>query len=299
MSDRRDKELQALCVLEPGEGTESILAYLQSRNVQCRLSDKIPASGTGSCDQEWDLILIDADIEHGDIMGFFEYCRTIHNASPLVALHRGGRGSRDAALIRMGAYDAFPRNIDRWNTEVYLDRAISQAHQAKALLSMSRTDHVTGLYNQRFMYENLGREIRRSSRTGKDLTVALLDLDNFKAYNDTYGHLMGDKALGEIANILLNSIRKGVDSAYRYGGDEFTLILPETDLPQAVKTLDRVLTKLARQTPGELTFSVGLALMSSCENVEQVLRTADEAMYEAKEAGGNGVVTKVCGEKQN
>jgi DNA-binding NtrC family response regulator len=172
MTDQPDAKLQALCILEPGEGTESILAYFQSRRVHCELTSEIPSPGTGTYDQEWDLILVDVDVEHGDVMGFFDHCRMVHTTAPLVALHRGGRGSRDAALIRMGAYDAFPRNIDRWNTEVYLDRAISQALQARALLSMSRTDHVTGLYNQRFLYEILKREVRRSSRTGKDLTVA-------------------------------------------------------------------------------------------------------------------------------
>ena len=295
MTNQKDKKLQALCILEPGEGTESILTYLQSRNVQCELINEIPAAGGGSCDREWDLILVDTDVEHGDIVEFFNHCRQVYTAAPLVALHRGGRGSRDAALIRMGAYDAFPRNIDRWNTEVYLDRAITQALQARALLSMSRTDHVTGLYNQRFMYENLEREVRRSRRTGNELTVALLDLDNFKTYNDTHGHLKGDKALSLIAEVLLTSIRKGIDSAYRYGGDEFTLILPETDLSRAARTMERILGNLAKQAPEELTFSVGLALLGSCEDVEILLRTADEAMYEAKQAGGNRVVEKHCG----
>jgi diguanylate cyclase (GGDEF)-like protein len=294
MTDQKNEKLQSLCILEPGEDTESILAYLKSRNVQCQTTGEIPSPGAAICDQEWDLVLVDTDVEHGDIVEFFNHCRQAHSVAPLIALHRGGRGSRDAALIRMGAYDAFPRDIERWNTEVYLDRAITQALQACTLLSMSRTDHVTKLYNQRFMYENLEREIRRSRRTGKDLTVALLDLDNFKTYNDTYGHLKGDKALSMIADVLLTSIRKGIDSAYRYGGDEFTLILPETDLPRAAGTMDRVLGNLVRKTPEELTFSVGLALLGSCEDVETVLRTADDAMYKAKKAGGNRVVEKTC-----
>ena len=160
-----------------------------------------------------------------------------------------------------------PIAIDRWNTEVYLDRAITQAVQARKLLSLSRTDHVTGLYNQRFLYENLGREIRRTSRTSKDLTVALLDLDNFKTFNDTYGHLRGDEALADIAGIIQTSIRLGIDSAYRYGGDEFMLILPETDLDQAMQTIERILGNLVVRMSEPMTFSVGLALLKNCDHV--------------------------------
>jgi len=290
--------LIALCILEPGDRSDSILAYLKARGLEFEHFKKIPSPNARFWDRGGDLILIDAGIEGADIIQFFSQCRSTYNSAPVVAFHNGARGSRDTALIRMGAFDALPKDIDRWNTQVYLDRAITQAIQAKKLLFLSRTDHVTGLYNQRFLYENLEREIRRTSRTSKDLTVALLDLDNFKDFNDTYGHLEGDDALAEIAGIIQASIRKGIDSAYRYGGDEFMLILPETDLDQAERTLERILEKLTWRIEKELTFSVGLALLGECEKASDLVRCADETMYRAKNSGGNTIVKTVCGGKQ-
>ena len=291
--------LLALCILEPGDRSDSILAYLKARGLEFEHFTKMPHAKAGFWDRGGDLILIDGDIEGADIIKFFSQCRSTYNSVPVVVFHNGARGSRDTALIRMGAFDALPKDIDRWNTQVYLDRAITQAVQAKKLLYLSRTDHVTGLFNQRFLYENLEREIRRKSRTLKDLTVALLDLDNFKRFNDTYGHLKGDDALAEIANIIQASIRKGIDSAYRYGGDEFLLILPETDLQQAEHTIGRLLGNLKGRIPEMLTFSVGLALLDSGDHAQDLVRCADETMYRAKSSGGNTVLTAVCKGKES
>ena len=290
--------LMALCILEPGDRSDSILAYLKARGLRFEHFEEIPPTETGFWERGGDLILIDAEIEGADIMQFFSQCRLAYNSVPVVAFHNGARGGRDTALIRMGAFDALPKDIDRWNTQVYLDRAITQAVQAKKLLSLARTDHVTGLYNQRFLYENLEREIRRKSRNSKDLTVALLDLDNFKGYNDTYGHLKGDDVLADIAGIIQASIRKGIDSAYRYGGDEFILILPETDLEQAARTLDRLLEKLNSRISDTLTFSVGLALLIDCDHASDLVHCADEAMHQARDSGGDIVVKAVCRGKE-
>ncbi len=290
--------LMALCILEPGDRIDSILAYLKARGLRFEHFEEIPPTETGFWERGGDLILIDAEIEGADIMQFFSQCRLAYNSVPVVAFHNGARGGRDTALIRMGAFDALPKDIDRWNTQVYLDRAITQAVQAKKLLSLARTDHVTGLYNQRFLYENLEREIRRAYRTSKDLTVALLDLDNFKGFNDIYGDLKGDDVLVDIANIIQTSIRKGIDSAYRYGGDEFMLILPETDLQQAALFLDRILGNLVGRISEMLTFSVGLALLADCDQASDLVRCADEAMYRAKNSGGDTIVKTVCGAKQ-
>jgi len=287
-------ELRALCILEWCNRTGSILNHLEGNRVKCKAVHTIPPEGVEMRDLEWDLILIDADMDGVDIIQLLDQCRSTQNSVPVVAFHNGARGSRDTALVRMGAFDALPKDIDRWNTEVYLDRAIAQAFQARELVSLSRTDHVTGLFNQRFLYEALGREIRRALRTSKDLTVALLDLDNFKGFNDTYGHLQGDKALADIADILRSSIREGVDSAFRYGGDEFMIILPETGMAQATRTVDRILDNLAETSPGQLTFSVGLALLGGCKNIEPLIRCADKAMYQAKDNGGNRVVKVSC-----
>ena len=129
--------------------------------------------------------------------------------------------------------------------------------------------------------------------------MALLDLDNFTAFNNTYGDLKGDDVLADIANIIQSSIRKGIDSAYRYGGDEFMLILPETDLEQAERTLDRILEKLTWRIEEKLTFSVGLALLGDSEQASALLGCADKAMHQARESGGNTIVRGVCNKKEH
>ncbi len=291
--------LMALCILEPGERCDSILAYFKARGLEFEHFKKMPAKEARFWELGGDLILIDTEIEGADIIQFLSHSRSAYNSVPIVAFHSGARSTRDAALIRMGAFDALPKDIDQRNTQIYLDRAITQAAQAKKLLSLSWTDHLTGLFNQRFLYENLEREIRRKSRTLKDLTVVLLDLDNFRSFNDTYGDLKGDDVLVDIANIIQASIRKGIDSAYRYDGDEFMLILPETDLDQAAQTLNRILEKLIWRIPEKLTFSVGLALMGDCDQALDLVRCAEEAMHRAKDSGGDIIVKAVCSGKEH
>lgn len=290
-------ELMALCILEPGDRSDLILAYFKARGLEFEHFKKMPPINSRFWELGADLILIDAEMERIDIVQFLSQCRSAYNSVPVVAFHSGARGTSDTALIRMGAFDALSKEIDQWNTEVYLDRAIAQAAMAKKLLSLSWTDQLTGLNNQRFLYESLEREIRRKSRTSKDLTLAFLDLDNFKGFNDTYGDLKGDDVLAEIANIIQASIRKGVDSAYRYGGDEFMLILPETDLDQAERTLERILEKLTWRIEEKLTFSVGLALLGDCDKASDLVRCADEAMLRARDSGGDAMVKAVCSQK--
>jgi diguanylate cyclase (GGDEF)-like protein len=292
-------ELLALCILEPGERSDSILAYFKARGLEFEHFNKIPAKKSRFWELGGDLILIDTEIEGADIIQFLSQCRSAYNPVPVVAFHSGARGTRDTALIRMGAFDALPKDIDQWNTQVYLDRAITQAAQAKKLQSLSFTDHLTGLHNRRFLYENLEREIRRTSRTSKDLTVVLFDLDKFNSFNDTYGQLKGDDVLADIGNIIQSSIRKGIDSAYRYDGDEFMLILPETDLDQAAQTLERILYKLTGRIAEKLTFSIGLALLGDCDNAANLVSCADKAMLQARDAGGDTMVKTVCRKKED
>ena len=286
--------MMALCILEPGERTDSILAFFKARGLEFEHFQKMPSKKGRFWDLGGDLVLIDAELEGVDIIQFLSQCRSEFHSVPVVAFHSGAHGTRDIALIRMGAFDALSKNIDQWNTEVYLDRAIRQASQVKKLLSLSWTDQLTGLNNQRFLLENLDREIRRADRTSKQLSLALLDLDKFNHFNEIYGDLKGDDVLADIAGIIQASIRKGIDSAYRYGGDEFVLIFPETDIDQATLTLNRILEKLSWRIEEKLTFSVGLALLGDCKQASQLVSCAVNAMRQARDSGGNTVVTAKC-----
>ncbi|MBN2186780.1 MAG: diguanylate cyclase [Dehalococcoidia bacterium] len=156
----------------------------------------------------------------------------------------------------------------------------------------SRIDELTGLFNRRHFEERLQEEITRHSRYGSVFSLFLLDLDNFKAYNDIYGHPSGDKLLNQIGGIIRRSIRNA-DQAFRYGGDEFIVILPETTMDDAYIVGDRVRGQIASEMKAEeiaVTCSVGLASYPSDGIMfGELVTVADTALYHAKRTGGNRV----------
>ena len=159
------------------------------------------------------------------------------------------------------------------------------------------TDALTNVYNYRFFQSQVEREIVRSDRHGNSFSVAMIDLDNFKQYNDTQGHLRGDEALRLVAQTIVKNIRKS-DTLARYGGDEFVMILPELDKAQAKALAEKLCdviknTKVPRKktTPRvNLTVSLGISTFpDDGQNEEQLLRKADDALYRAKDQGRNAV----------
>ncbi|MBI4576376.1 MAG: sensor domain-containing diguanylate cyclase [Planctomycetes bacterium] len=159
----------------------------------------------------------------------------------------------------------------------------------RELMRLSVTDKLTGLYNQNHFYERLEIEKERALRLGHDVSLVLFDLDKFKEYNDTRGHLEGDKVLRMVGRVIMESIRKEVDSGFRYGGDEFTIILPGAGLGTAATFAERLREAVADLRMGGITASVGVAPFDRSQRGVQWIRRADENMYRAKEAGGNRV----------
>lgn len=161
--------------------------------------------------------------------------------------------------------------------------------------NMVRQDPLTGALNRKGMDEALEREVSRFLRHKGNLCVALLDIDNFKKLNDTYGHQVGDAALIHLANVIRETIRPQ-DTLARYGGEEFVLLLPDSPLDEAVTALTRLQRELTRKffmSNNEkmlITFSAGVAEISVDEPAELALKRADDAMYMAKRAGKNRVV---------
>ncbi|MEM5947035.1 GGDEF domain-containing protein [Spirochaetia bacterium 38H-sp] len=164
--------------------------------------------------------------------------------------------------------------------------------QKERLLLLSITDDLTGLYNSRFFYERLSKETIRATRYDRCLSLLFLDLDNFKKFNDTYGHLAGDRVLRKIGRLIRESLREN-DSGYRYGGEEFAILLPETCEEAAMAVAERL--RLACSQLGVtvqdktvfITVSIGVAEYKKDENLQDFLKRADRAMYRAKELGKN------------
>jgi diguanylate cyclase (GGDEF)-like protein len=184
-------------------------------------------------------------------------------------------------IINAGANDFVKKPIDIAELEAKIVRCISERDLRKELSRLSMTDSLTGLFNQRQFYMRLREEIVRSTRQKHSLALILMDLDNFKEYNDKHGHIAGDEALRDVGKAILRSIREGVDSGYRYGGDEFAIILIDSDLSIAQEIGKRV--HLAIRDNGELRASLGYAVYGGENmNLTDFVALADADLYRSK-----------------
>ena len=177
------------------------------------------------------------------------------------------------------------------NRKIIKDRA----RVLDKLEKLAITDGLTKLYNLRHFYKQLEVEIGRCSRYGHSLSLLLLDIDNFKKYNDSYGHLEGDKVLVRLSQIIKSCLRT-MDSAYRYGGEEFTVILPETKGEEAKNVANRIkrAVELERFFPEAdkmitITISIGLTEYFKNEQLSTLIKRADQAMYNSKAQGRNRI----------
>jgi diguanylate cyclase (GGDEF)-like protein len=177
-----------------------------------------------------------------------------------------------------------------------ISAALDNTLLLKRAEALSVTDHLTHLYNSRYLMQVLRRETKRASRTGRPLSLLFLDLDGFKGVNDTHGHLTGSRALIEAALVIRGSARE-TDVVARFGGDEFSVVLPETHADGARAVAERIRERIAthRFLEGDglnihLTVSVGVAtLPDAAASADELLRAADAAMYRVKDRGKNGI----------
>ena len=184
----------------------------------------------------------------------------------------------------------------------HLSLALANLKLQERLRSQSIRDPLTSLFNRRYMEESLDREMRRAVRGSHPLSIIMLDLDHFKQFNDLFGHEAGDVVLREVGAVLQRSIR-GEDIACRYGGEEFTLILPQVSLLDAAQRAELVRESIKRlniehrRTPlGPVTVSLGVAVFPDHgPNGEAVLRAADAALYQAKARGRDRVAMNPAG----
>lgn len=211
-------------------------------------------------------------------------------------------GETDAALTRRNG-DAFYASLSVHQLRakrgegflfVLMDVTERRARQEQ-LLKLSITDELTGLYNKRYYQDILPREIARAQRRDATFALCYFDLDGFKRFNDTRGHVAGDELLRWVGGLVQSVIRRQVDLPFRYGGDEFVLILPETPAEAARRVGERICQGVYERFNGEVTVSFGIVEYAG-ESAEELTVRADKMMYAAKRAGGNRVTTYTSGE---
>jgi diguanylate cyclase (GGDEF)-like protein/PAS domain S-box-containing protein len=200
--------------------------------------------------------------------------------------------------IRLSAILILQNGEEVGSVGFFHDLTMRRAMEQK-LRHLSITDSLTGLYNQRYFYTCLNRELDRAERYKRPISLICFDLDRFKQCNDLFGHLEGDNVLRMVGDLLTDVLRR-TDMAFRYGGDEFFVLLPETAINSALSTCEKIRTTFndrwpynveyrgVRFDPVTLSFGVGQAL--SNESPESVIKRADLAMYDAKNSGGDRVV---------
>lgn len=208
--------------------------------------------------------------------------------------------------LQIGADDYLPKpyNELELNARIYAslrtkalqDELRMKNRQLEDLLGkveyMAITDALTGLYNRRRFHDVLNKEFERSKRYASSCSLIMLDIDHFKRINDNYGHQTGDSVLREVSNIITRSIRE-IDTAARFGGEEFMVILPNTDRSNARIGAERMRMAIENfsfpEIEGGITVSIGVAGLpdEALANEDRLIRCADYALYRAKQGGRN------------
>jgi diguanylate cyclase (GGDEF)-like protein len=204
-------------------------------------------------------------------------------------------GGDDYSVVTRWLLTAFALGIIFWLARGLRREFVARRRLADRLRHEADHDPLTGLPNRRRLEEDLGRELARSRRNGSPLCVCALDLDGFKAVNDSRGHAAGDRALRSLADGWRQNLR-GSDVLARHGGDEFLLVLPDCSQERATEVAER----LRATSVDGITCSIGIAEARSPDGVEDLLQRSDRALYRAKQIGGDAVAaTAAVGERAN
>lgn len=265
-------------------------------------NSKTAVDGIGAleklADDHFDIVITDINMPRMDGIELIKRIKTEFDDVDVIAITAYEMTYKYTDIIELGASDFISKPFNVNELEAKLNRILRERRLRVGLRRLSTRDGLTGLYNRRYFDENLKHEASRAFRQNYSLYLLFIDLDGFKAYNDKYGHQQGDKLLRELAEVILDNIRKDVDSACRYGGDEFVIILPHAKRQQALMVAERLLNSFNKRNVSSTGLSIGLAKLEGSgetlkENLESLIRKVDQAAYRAKINGGN----QVCDER--
>ena len=255
----------------------------------------------------YDLVVVSLALENYDALRLCSQLRSLdrtRNVS-ILAITDGEDDTRMNRGLEIGINDYLTRPIDKNELQARVRTQIRKKRYTERLrdnvqmsIELAITDSLTGLYNRRYMESHLTTLVEQAATRGKPLTALVLDIDYFKAINDTHGHDAGDDVLREFATRIRKAIR-GIDLACRYGGEEFVIVMPETDMAVATVVAERLRRRIASErfsiqqgaSAIEVTISVGIATLDAADDTAaSILKRADQALYRAKRDGRNRVV---------
>ncbi len=285
---------------------ERIVATLGKRH-QVDVESKPQETLFRIADADYNVIVISLGLEGFDGLRLCSQIRTLERTRnlPILVLTEPEDTSRLMRGLDIGVNDYIVRPVDRNELLARVSTQVKRRRYSERLrdnvqlsVTMALTDPLTGLHNRRYMEGHLSTLVDQSAARGRSLSLMLLDIDYFKAVNDTYGHDIGDEVLREFGRRLRKAVR-GIDLACRLGGEEFVVVMPETDLALAMRVAERI-----RQTIGgemfpirqgaevlPITVSVGVATREQADDTaEALMKRADLALYAAKRDGRNRVV---------
>jgi two-component system cell cycle response regulator len=260
-----------------------------------------------AADGNFDLLIVSLTLENFDALRLCSQLRSLERTRnmPILVITEPDNNARMVRGLEIGVNDFLLRPIDKNELLARVRSQVRKRRYTERLrdnvqmsIEMAITDALTGLFNRRYMESHLATLVEQAASRGKPLTVMVVDIDYFKAINDSHGHDAGDDVLRDFALRIKRSIR-GIDLACRYGGEEFVLVMPETDMAVAAMVAERLRRRIAaepfaiqqgsRVVP--VTISIGIAaLRDKDDTAASVLKRADQALYRAKRDGRNRVV---------
>ena len=249
-----------------------------------------------------DLILL--DVIMSDMSGFdvISVLKNSPETAEVPIIFITGMNSRDdeARGLALGASDYINKPFTRSIVKLRVGNQLKIVNQIRLIQRMSVTDTLTGVANRRQFNTWMDQEWRRAARFENHISVLIVDIDFFKVFNDTHGHLEGDMALKTVAEVMSGALKRSRDLVARWGGEEFALILPDTDMAGAVlvgevmrKAIEKKVILYKDDAPVHITASIGVhsVIPDKRDSIEGFISEADKALYEAKRSGRNRVVS--------
>ena len=255
----------------------------------------------------YDLMIVSLGLENFDGLRLCSQVRSLERTRglPILALADADNNQRLVRGLEIGVNDYLIRPVDknemlaRVRTQIKKKRYTERLRDnVQASIEMAITDALTGLFNRRYMETHFAALVEQAASRNKPIAVLILDIDFFKSINDGHGHDAGDDVLREFALRIRKSIRN-IDLACRYGGEEFVIVMPETDMAVATMVAERLRRRIATEPFAiqqgakqlEVTLSIGIAALSGeGDTAATILKRADQALYRAKREGRNRVV---------